>query len=297
MHADPPVGSVESFVAADDGTKLWIDTTSSARPTSTVRPLLVLASPGGRNSAYWPSSLVSQLAAGGLDVVRVDWRGQGRSDWPPDPLDADVLVDDLDAIATVVLGQGEVGQAARPLYVAGVGLGGWVAARLARRQAARGRRPARLVLMGTSGWYSDPAMPGPTEPTVVALVLRRRGGGPAELARALSREVAVEEARPGPLDGARRLSEARRWIAHGFNAEDTHRLCWLGAASLWEELDGLADDVVVMHGAADPVVPQAHGERLAAAAGAVLEVLPGVGHHLDEVAAARLAKVLLRPRA
>ena len=126
---------------------------------------------------------------------------------------------------------------------------------------------------------------------------RRRGGGPAELARALSREVAVEEARPGPLDGARRLAEARRWIEHGFNTEDTHRVCWLGAPSLWDELDGLADEVVVLHGAADPVVPLAHGDRLAAAAAAELQVLVGVGHHLDEIAAARLAEVLLRPLA
>lgn len=297
MHADPSVGSVESVVVTDDGTMLWVEASSSTQPTPTVRPLLLLATPGGRNSAYWPSSLVAELVAGGLDVVRFDWRGQGRSGWPPGPLDAEVLVDDLDAVASAVLGQGEAGPAGRPLYVAGVALGGWVAAVLARRLATRGRRPARLVLLGTSGWYGDPAMPGPTEPTVVALVLRRRGGGPAELARALSREVAVEEARPGPLDGARRLAEARRWIEHGFNTEDTHRVCWLGAPSLWDELDGLADEVVVLHGAADPVVPLAHGERLAAAAAAELQVLVGVGHHLDEIAAARLAEVLLRPLA
>lgn len=276
-----------------DGTRLWWDRATSTRPTTARRPVVVLAAPGGRNSAYWPSSFVSRLVSGGLDVVRFDWRGQGRSDWPPGTFGAEVFVDDLDALLSSALGVQDTNADDPPLYLVGVGLGGWVSARVARRLTARQRRPARLILVGTSGWYSDPSMPGPSEPTVVALVLRRRGGGPGELGRALSREVAVEEARSGPLDGAQRLDEVRQWIDHGFNPADTHRLSWLAAPPAWDALDGLADAVVVLHGELDPVVPLPHGARVADCAGGMLEVLPGVGHHVEETARGRLAELLL----
>jgi len=298
---------VRPVLIAGDGTQLWwelIRTAPTGEPAG--RPVVVLCPPGGRNAAYWPPAFIEALTGAGLDVVRFDWRGQGRSGWTPGAPPAAVLVEDLDVVCRTAVGgvpreptppagpaaTRDVAGAGPQLFVVGAGLGGWVAARLARRWSDRGEPWSRLVLVGTSGWYADPAMAGPAETTVVSLVLRRRGGGPAELARALGREIAVEAAAAGPADGERGLDEARRWLAHGFNPEDGHRITWLAAPSLWADAAGLAAAVVVLHGERDPVVPVAHAERLAQVTGGELQVVPGVGHHVDETLRSRLLAVL-----
>jgi pimeloyl-ACP methyl ester carboxylesterase len=184
----------------------------------------------------------------------------------------------------------------RPLTLVGQGLGGWVAARAARSLAATGRRPARLVVIGSSARYSDPRLPGPTEPTVVSLVLRRRGGGPDDLTRALAREIAVETAAPGPVDGSRWTDVARAWADHGYNPDDGHRVAWLAAPDLGPGRGPVAEQVTVLHGAADPVVPVVHGERLAGLLGGTFTTVPDAGHHLTDALLDRLVDVLAAAR-
>ena len=309
-----------------DGACIWFDQHQPAPPgtagawaapaSGAAAPLLVLCPPGGRNAAYWPASWITELQDAGFEVLRFDWRDQGRSQLPAPVtpsrqhgtengtspgaqaahvLPADVLAADVEALCASVLGESPVDDtgaggparrarsARRDLYLVGVGLGGWVAMWVARRRADRGLRPSRLVLVGTSGWYADPSLPGPTEPTVVSLVLRRRGSGPVDLLRAISREVAVELGGVAGIDGTPLNAEVAGWLAHGFNAEDGHRVTWLAAGSQWGELEGLADRVTVLHGQIDPVVPLAHAHRLARRAGADLIVVEGAGHHVDAV--------------
>lgn len=283
-----------SLLVAADGTRLWAERrTPAPRPSGSSSAgaapnELLLCAPGGRNAAYWPDELLEAAEAAGFAVVRFDWRQQGRSDWPPGPPTLEQLLDDVELIHQQLVGPGA-------LHVVGVGLGGVVAAGLARRLRLRPgtppAKPAVVVLIGTSGWYSDPSMPGPTEPAVVSLVLRRRGGGPAEPARAIAREVAVEVAADGPLDGTARVAEVQRWLDHGFNPDDAHRVAWLAAPSRWHTpLE--AGRVVVIHGGRDPVVPLAHGSRLAAELAAELVVVPGGGHHLDPTILGALRGVL-----
>ena len=285
-----------------DGTRLWFEMVRAPCSDPPPRALVVLCPPGGRNAACWPPAWVRRLAAGGHGVVRFDWRGQGRSDWVGPPgagpgwSDPERLVDDVVALCERVVPD----TSAMGLSIVGAGLGGWVATRVAQERGRRGLGLGALVLAGTSCWYSDPAMPGPTEPTVVALVLRRRGGGPAELIRALSREAAVERGGSGPPGGALMVAEVQRWLEHGFNPDDAHRATWLAARPLERDsasgdLTGLARRVVVVHGDEDPVVPLAHGRRLADRTGTTLRVVPAAGHHLDEAVLDALGAALGPP--
>jgi alpha-beta hydrolase superfamily lysophospholipase len=283
-----------------DGTSLWFghDLVPERRNTpgaDRTRPVVVLCPPGGRNAAYWPARLVDSLVGGGVEVVRPDWRGQGRSRWDVGPVSAAQLVDDLLSVVGAVVGDAEPSD--RPLMLVGAGLGGWVAARAARSLHAGGRRPAHLVAVGSSGRYADPGLPGPTEPTVVSLVLRRRGGGPDDLTWSLAREIAVEAARPGPVDGSVWHEVARSWTDHGYNPDDGHRVAWLAAPDLGADLGAdpvpPAECVTVLHGADDPVVPVVHGERLAGLLGGTFHVVPGVGHHLTGALLDRLIEVLV----
>ena len=287
---------------ATDGTRLWYERrTGPAAPvgSDSVRPaqVLVLGAPGGRNAAYWPEPWVDRFVAEGWCVVRFDWRDQGRSDWCAGSAvehAAETMVGDLDLLCDAVSCDAVSGAPQAEIHLVGVGFGGWVAARLAQRRRA-GAAVASLTLSGTSLWYADPSVAGPSEPAVVSLVLRRRGGGAAALHRAMTRELAVECGTVGAVQGEGLTEQVRRWLDHGFNPYDGHRAAWLAAPALDGSLRNLARRVTVLHGAVDPVVPPVHGVRLAERLGVAATFIPGGGHHLDAAMAEALEAVIGRP--
>lgn len=239
-------------------------------------PPLVLVPEASRPAAAWPAELVSTLAAA-RPVVRLDLRDQGRSPWSEGGLALADLVADVVAVLAGLGGPGD-GDGGRA-HLLGWGLGGAVALEVALAAPAL---VDRLTLVGSSGWLVDPSLPGPDEPTAVALVWRSRGGTePDVLARALGRELRAlcgPDERP---DAAAALREAQRWVAWGFNPHDRQRAAWLAAPARWEEARRLRGrPVTVVHGTVDPLVPPAHGARLAGATGARLVEVPGAGHEL-----------------
>ena len=64
-------------------------------------------------------------------------------------------------------------------------------------------------------------------------------------------------------------------------AANHNRAAWRDDPSLLAPLSSITAPTSVLHGDQDPVFPLAHGEALAAAIpGAVLHVVPGMGHVL-----------------
>ncbi len=304
---EPTLGPEEKgFLHRPDGSRIWFQR-HRAPAAGAPCGVVVLCPPGGRNAAYWPPEWVDELTSRGSDVVRFDWRHQGRSVAPatvaapgPDAA-AEVMAADVVALCRQLISPdppavttepaapalSAAAVAAGPLTLVGVGLGGWVAARAAQHLDLVGL-PGRLVLVGSSRWFADPTMPGPSEPVVVALVMRRRGSGPTDLLRALSREVSAERGGPGPLDGAPLRARVQTWLTHGFNPDDPHWAQWLAAPRL--DLSArLGARIVVLHGEADPVVPLAHGDDLARRSGARMRIIPDVGHHVEEPMLAAIA--------
>jgi pimeloyl-ACP methyl ester carboxylesterase len=184
------------------------------------------------------------------------------------------------------LGAGPAGPVG--VHVVGVGLGGVVAMALAESGAA-----ATLTLVATSGWYTDPSMPGAEEPVMVSLLLRQERHTPELLRRALLREVRAL-AGPADFDHAGAWPDlVDHWLAHGQEADDPHRRALLDAPDRWAALAALTVPTTVVHGEHDPLVPPAHGDRLAATIpGARLRAVPGAGHHLGPALLDALASVL-----
>lgn len=290
MTARPAAGPPPhaATLARPDGTRLWYERSGRADRGATT---VLLCSPGGRNAAYWSPALLAALGERAA-VVRFDWRGQGRSSRGPGPTDAEDLVEDLLALADEVAPTAAV-------ELVGVGLGAWVALRAAQRWAsARPGRPRGVTAVGASAWYADPRHPGPNEPTVVALVLRRRSAPAADLVRLVGRELRAElgPAEVAALDAdpavrAAHRAEVQRWFDHGFDPDDDHRVAWLAAAPLAGGVP-LSCPVRVLHGADDPVVPLAHGRRLAAALGVACEEVAASGHHVGPTLEAALLATL-----
>jgi len=277
-----PAGPEETNGAGPDVAALWWTAEGGHEA-----PPLVLLPDAHRPASVWPPVLVTGLVDAGWRVVRLDLRDQGRSPLATGPFTVDHLAAD---VAEVLAGIG-------PAHVVGHGLGASVALHLLRRVPANGLLRG-LTVAGGTGWLVDPRLPGADEPTVVGLVWRSRLGerDGGDLVTALAREERLlagpDDPGPEPAD-----AEVRRWLAHGFNPADGHRAAWLAAPALWLDLSARpAPPMVVVHGRHDPLVPLAHGRRLAATvAGTRLVEVADAGHGLTARLVAALLEVIGSP--
>lgn len=280
---------------------LWWDA-AVPLPGAERRRAVVLVPDAHRCAGAWPVGLVDGLVDAGHRPVLVDLRDQGRSPWCPagavgtqgpgryrlEDVAAD-LVPVLAALRTV---------GPRPPILLGHGFGASVAFEVAEGHPDL---VAGLVAVGASGWVVDPTLPGPEEPVAVGLIWRARladagaSGGAAEvttpdpatspeardaLARALARELRLLCTPDDDPGGDRARDEVVRWLDWGFNPADRHRAAWVDAEPAWAHLARRRHPLVAVHGDGDPLLPLAHGERLAAEAGAPLRVVGGGGHAL-----------------
>jgi pimeloyl-ACP methyl ester carboxylesterase len=196
----------------------------------------------------WSWAWQHGAVAGPHESLVWDLRGTGRSDRPPGPYDVDDLAADLDAVLA------DAG--ARTAHLVGLGLGGMVALRHARRYG----RAASLVLVGTaaSGGAVGPGYETATAPDgdlAAALSAAFRESHPDVV-------VGIEEWRDGDAD--RTGWVAQRAALDGFEAGPLY------------EVDQPA---LVVHGGADRAVPAAAGRELAdGLPRGEFEAYPDAGH-------------------
>ena len=180
--------------------------------------------------------------AGPFEALVWDLRGTGRSEAPPGPYDVDTLADDLEAVLAAT--------GARRAHLVGVGLGGMVALRHARRHD----RTATVSLLCTASAgdrVDEDALRG----------LHAPADDPDALRVSLSGAFST-----GFLDRGGALEQVCRWRAEedadraGFRAQVAAALAF-DAGPLYE----LDLPALVCHGLGDPVVPVEAGRELARA--------------------------------
>jgi pimeloyl-ACP methyl ester carboxylesterase len=246
----------------------------------------------GMQLTSWPDAFVEGLADMGFFVIRFDNRDSGLSTkfegagtpnlplaylktllrWP---LKSAYTLDDManDAIGVLnALGVGKV-------HVVGASMGGMIAQIIAARHAER--TLSLTSIMSSSGRRS---LPGPTREA--RAMLMRRPKNPRDLESIVEHTVAVFRAIGSPAypTPEKQLRErirqaiqrsacpggvARQMVAIAASGE---RVALLGT---------IEAPTLVIHGAADPLVPLACGVDTASLIpGARLEVIEGMGHDL-----------------
>ncbi|MBU1377667.1 MAG: alpha/beta fold hydrolase [Alphaproteobacteria bacterium] len=253
-------------------------------------PLLLIMGLGAQMTR-WPEAFVAKLAARGLRVIRFDNRDVGLSSkldaaGLPDFMamftalgegrkpDVPYLLDDMAADAVGLLDALGIARA----HIVGASLGGMVA------QLVAADYPDRTLsltsIMSTTGNRALPL----SSPEAMA-VLNDRGPDPtADLEGYLDHALkgAVVVGSPGyPFDAAETRERLRADFQRSYSPSGFQRQYAAAAASpdRRPKLATITAPTVVIHGAADALVPLAGGQDTAAnIPGAELIVIDGMGH-------------------
>jgi pimeloyl-ACP methyl ester carboxylesterase len=270
-----------------NGIRIAFDTSGDAKST----PLLLIHGLGMQLTS-WPEEFVEGLVELGFYVIRFDHRDCGLSTkfdrtgkpnpvlgWLKSRLKLPVKpayrLDDMAEDALGVLSSLGVARA----HVVGVSMGGMVA------QILAARHPQRVLsltsIMSSSGRRG---LPGPSP--AIRQALLRRPANPDDVESIIDTAVALQQAigspaYPTPEKQLRR--RAARSLRRCYCPAGVARqmLAITSAPERGDLLRAISVPTLVIHGAADPLVPLACGEDTAAQIpGARLEVIQGMGHDL-----------------
>ncbi|MCA1246543.1 alpha/beta fold hydrolase [Massilia sp. MS-15] len=266
-------------------------------------PLLLVHGLGMQLSA-WPDEVVEGLVELGFYVIRFDNRDCGlstkfegagvpnltlawlksRLGWPLRPA---YRLEDMAEDALGVLSALGVARA----HVVGVSMGGMIA------QILAARHPRRILsltsIMSSSGRRG---LPGPERK--VGKLLLRRPANPADIESIIDHGVDVMRAIGSPayptperLLRKRVARSVRRSYCPGGIARQM--LAIAASGDRCAQLAAIGVPALVIHGAADPLVPPACGEDTASRIpGARLEIIEGMGHDLPPQLVERLLALI-----
>ncbi|MEV4417933.1 alpha/beta hydrolase [Catellatospora sp. NPDC049609] len=274
-------------IVRHDGLELW--TEDFGNPAD---PALLLVVGASASAVHWPESMCRELAGQGLHVIRYDQRDSGQSsivDYAAEPYDCRTLAGD----ALAVLDAYGIGAA----HVWGASMGGLICQLLALEHR---ERVLTATLMCTASDLSavpaslagqETTFDPPCDPAYVAALTQM--AVEAAASPPTTREELIELRRRNfrLLGGTRCDAEGLdRFIALDVDRArvpgrpDSHPLAVAATGpDLAPRLAALDLPVLVLHGDEDPIVPVAHGRRLAAAIpGARYVELKGWGHALPD---------------
>lgn len=264
-------------------------------------PLLLIMGLGGQMT-LWDEEFCEMLADAGFYTIRFDNRDVGLSTWfdeagtpdmvqlmmataqgepPATPYTLDDMADDTAALLDAL--------SIEHAHVVGASMGGMIAQTVAIRHPQRVR--SLVSIMSSTG---NPEAPQ-AKPEVMAKLM-----APPPSTREARIEQSVDLWKtigsPGfPMDEARIRERSGRDYDRAFHPEGTARqmAAIVTHGNREEQLSRLAIPTLVIHGAADPLVPPGNGELTAnAIPGAELLVIDGMGHDLPPAAFRRLSDAI-----
>lgn len=263
-------------------------------------PAILLIMGLGGQMTRWNDELCALLVARGYRVIRFDNRDSGLSthfvDAPvPDlralqrgePVAVPYTLDDMAADSIGLLDALDIDRA----HLAGASMGGAIA------QIAAARYPGRVrsltSIMSSSG---NPALPPPTPAAAAALFapLPRQRDRESIVADSMARYATLESpAYPTERERLRRMFAAE--YERNFDPRGVGRqlAAIIASGDRRPLLQTITAPAVVVHGAADQLIPAACGEDVARhIAGAELRLIPGMGHDFPVALSAVIADAI-----
>jgi pimeloyl-ACP methyl ester carboxylesterase len=267
-------------------------------------PPLLLVHGLGMPLTAWPEEYLEGLVELGFYVIRFDHRDCGlstkfeqsgvpslavarlksRLGWP---VRAVYRLDDMAADAIGVLSALGVARA----HVVGVSMGGMIA------QIIAARYPQRVLsLTSLMSGSCRRGLPGPARP--LRRLLARHPAAAFDVERTIDYGVALLRAIGSPAYPTPE-KQLRKRVAHSVRRNYCpggivrQAVAIAASGERGAQLDAIIAPTLVIHGAADPLVPLACGEDITSRIpGARLEVIEGMGHDLPPQLAERLLALI-----
>jgi pimeloyl-ACP methyl ester carboxylesterase len=268
-------------------------------------PPILLVMGLGTQMIAWPDAFVAALGQAGYRVIRYDNRDIGLSTHLHDapvtnpllafaarriglPFRHGYALKDMAADAVALLDALGIPAA----HIVGASMGGMIAQILA---ASWPERVLSLTaIMSSSG---APGLPGPTPELRRRMIARRDPNPSREQAIAAGAAMLALISFPDPARAPDAFATmAGRAFDRAYNPQGgrRHLLAVIADGSRAARLATIRARTLVIHGAADPLVPLANGEDIARRVpGARLEVIEAMGHDLPPSQLGRIAGLIL----
>ncbi len=290
IHSDLPefVNGQTGYVMSDS-CRIWYEVITPEGPAKGS----VLLFMGISNDALaWPQGFLDRIASHGYRVIRFDYRGTGLSDWNS----KGYSLSDLAADAVLILDSLDI----RKAHLLGISLGGMVAQEYAVHYPDR---TSTLTSVMSSGYITDPEMPGISKKFVLTLIANniRYSIIPSEK-NTLKRSIAVRMLLRGDADYDIDIRSIAQQVLYnirerkGFNprVSQQQQKATMRSGSRHGELKNIAVPTLVVHGLDDPFIPPEHSRKLASVIpGADTLWIENMGHDLPPYLTDSLIEILI----
>ncbi len=273
----------ETGYVTSEGLKIWYENIAPKTPEKGTFLFIMGAANDG---LAWPSGFVQTFVDAGYRVIRFDHRGTGMSDWVKDwdrydPYSLSNMAGDCVAILDQ-LGLEKV-------HVLGISLGGMIGQELAIHHSDR---VSTLTSVMSSGFVFDQSVPPFSKKTatkLIKIILKYGLLGGEE--NTIKLYLAVRLTLMGEANHGVNTEEIANHVLYnlrerkGFNkmASQQHMAAAEKSGSRLEMLKDLEVPTLVIHGEADPLIPIAHGKKLAALVPGADSLWLDMGHDLPVV--------------
>lgn len=269
--------------ALNDGVKVWYDV---HQPQDTIKGSVLLIMGLSADALIWPDYFFQPLVDSGYQVIRLDNRGVGNSDWNAFDPDNPYTLSDMAKDAIAVLDTLGIDKA----HVVGASMGGMIGQTLCIEHP---ERVFTLTSIMSTAWANDPEMPA-----IDLNVFKHIGintikyGWSGEIEDAIKLRIAIRELLMGAekykldINGIAQLTRYNLEKRSGYNQQSglqqTKAIEISG--SRVEALKQLQTPTLVIHGKTDPLIPFEHGKKTAGIIpNAESLYIDGMGHTLPRM--------------
>ena len=280
--------------ALNGDTRIWYQRIS---PRDSVRGHVLLIMGISIDGLAWPDYFINPLLDAGYQVIRMDNRGTGMSDWVEDwSQEKAYTLEDMALDGIAVLDTLNIDK----VHVIGASLGGMIAQTMAIEHPDRMKS---LTSMMSSGYIMDPELPSMRKTVLfdMMLVYLRYGlfGGEKGMmkmqyaARMLLRGDKIYDL-PEREIAEIVLYNLRHRKGYNMDAAKQQSAAVLLSGSRYEALRQLELPALVIHGLSDPLIPFVHGEKCARHIPNAKKLwVEGMGHDIPPVFSRQILDIMI----
>ena len=259
----PEIFSAKTGYAKSGDINIWYE---SIEPEDTVKGAILLLPGISSDAVAWPPKFLDALITAGYQVIRIDPRGTGMSDWIEDwDSDNPYSLEDMANDGIAVLDALGIEEA----HVIGVSMGGMIAQQMAIDHPDR---VLSLTSIMSSGNIADPNLPPISMDIAQELVKASLKYSLIKSERnSIKLHVASRMILMGDASYALDLKTIAEQVLYnlrkrkGYNSQASiqQQAAVIASGSRYDKLQTLDTPTLVIHGKADPFIPIEHGLKCA----------------------------------